>query len=441
MSRLNKKSKLIIFLIIIVVLSTFVFTYFIDRDKDDFAPVMRFVVASDIHVDDSGSELEEERLDNLFKTSYKYASKNKKYNKVDAFLFVGDITNIGTLNSFNKFNNIINENIKSESKLMVSLGNHDFYSDPSNTVDNFRNVFNSYEDEHLLINGFHFIKISPSDGNHYNEEKQNWLDNELLKASLDTPSLPIFVMQHHHINGTVYGSTVWGVEELTHILNKYPQVVDFSGHSHFPIIDERNIHQDKFTSIGTGTLSYYELGLNGVASEFIFPTDYQGGYSKYKNNNTRDAAQFQIIEVNKSGDIRIIGYDLIFDNIIFKRYINNPATRTTSISEETETNSGVPIFLFHNKLNVLNIDVNSVSFVIPKPWTKVNVESYIVKVYKDDELVQKIHRLSGYVYFYNYETKCYIENLESNTNYTIKVYAVNVYNKISEPLEINIKTR
>ena len=43
---------------------------------------------------------------------------------------------------------------------------------------------------------------------------------------------------------------------MTKILSKYPNAVAFSGHSHSPLNDERNFWQDKFTSVGTSSLSY-----------------------------------------------------------------------------------------------------------------------------------------------------------------------------------------
>ena len=33
------------------------------------------------------------------------------------------------------------------------------------------------------------------------------------------------------------------------MLDKYPQAVSISGHSHFSILDERSIYQDKFTAL------------------------------------------------------------------------------------------------------------------------------------------------------------------------------------------------
>ena len=43
------------------------------------------------------------------------------------------------------------------------------------------------------------------------------------------------------------------------LLDKYPQAVSISGHSHFSILDERSIYQDKFTAFTTQSIAYLEM--------------------------------------------------------------------------------------------------------------------------------------------------------------------------------------
>ena len=62
-----------------------------------FRPVIRFVAASDVHIDDSNSDAEEERLANLYKTAYAYSDAHESYKALDAVFFAGDFTNYGTL--------------------------------------------------------------------------------------------------------------------------------------------------------------------------------------------------------------------------------------------------------------------------------------------------------------------------------------------------------
>ena len=76
-------------------------------------------------------------------------------------------------------------------------------------------------------------------------------------ASLD-PKKPFFYIQHPHPKDTCYGPWAWGHDngEVTACLSKFPNAVAFSGHSHYPLTDERSIWQGAFTSVGAASLRY-----------------------------------------------------------------------------------------------------------------------------------------------------------------------------------------
>ena len=50
-------------------------------------------------------------------------------------------------------------------------------------------------------------------------------------------------------------------------LKPYPQVITFSGHTHYPLDDPRIIHQEDFTSIGTSTGAYLWLDAGRIQGE------------------------------------------------------------------------------------------------------------------------------------------------------------------------------
>ena len=72
------------------------------------------------------------------------------------------------------------------------------------------------------------------------------------------------------MKGTVYGSE-WGFTENRDLfydtLKLYPQVISFSGHTHYPLDDPRIIHQEDFTSIGTSTGAYLWLDAGRIQGE------------------------------------------------------------------------------------------------------------------------------------------------------------------------------
>ena len=76
-------------------------------------------------------------------------------------------------------------------------------------------------------------------------------------AKLD-PKKPFFFIQHPHLRGTCYGDWTGGHDDgsATRALERFPNAVAFSGHSHYALTDERSVWQGAFTSIGTGSLRY-----------------------------------------------------------------------------------------------------------------------------------------------------------------------------------------
>ena len=85
------------------------------------------------------------------------------------------------------------------------------------------------------------------------------MKEQLEYASLEDVYKPIFVFIHHGIKNTAYGTEQWYTEDFTKIFNDYPQVIQFSGHSHYPLNSPKSIYQKDFTSINTSTTSYFEL--------------------------------------------------------------------------------------------------------------------------------------------------------------------------------------
>ncbi|MBO5904516.1 MAG: metallophosphoesterase [Clostridia bacterium] len=81
---------------------------------------------------------------------------------------------------------------------------------------------------------------------------------EKNKAEFADPSKPFFYVQHQHLRDTCHGPMAWGRDkgESTRALSAFPNAVAFSGHSHYPLTDERAIWQGSFTSIGTASLKY-----------------------------------------------------------------------------------------------------------------------------------------------------------------------------------------
>jgi len=270
--------------------------------SNPFTPTLRFVALSDVHYKDEHS-IERERMEKALRIANRIAAESPAYQGFDALCVVGDFANSGSEAQFAAFKLTLDEGLRPNTKRILSVASHEFGSGgPVGAYAKLRRTFGQAPDVHEVINGYHFISVSPSKGTGFSQEKRDWAAAQLAIAGLDDPRRPIFFFQHPHVTGTVYGSIIWGEDELYPILMNYPQVIDFSGHSHAPINDPRSIHQDYFTSLGCGTLSYFEN------DEF---DKYYGTCPPAPEG--RQAAQMLIVEADAAGRVRVVPYDIITD--------------------------------------------------------------------------------------------------------------------------------
>ncbi len=225
-------------------------------------PNLVFPVISDVHIKKSGTA-------DMNKFAAALDQLNQLAPRQDAFLVVGDLTDYGLVEEYDRFMSLYNEKVNPQAVSMMTMGNHDYWNGLS-TIDAQKRFREKTGMEalyyHKVVNGYHFIVLGTEDGTthgYFSEQQIHWLGEQLKLAQQDDPKKPIFVLLHQHITGTVYGSDLWGtkinIELLYSTLKEYPQVITFSGHSHYPLDDPRSIHQKDFTSVGTSSVSYMEV--------------------------------------------------------------------------------------------------------------------------------------------------------------------------------------
>lgn len=189
-----------------------------------------------------------------------------KQQKVDLILFAGDICDLVSDEAYQTHNRIWDEVFGNNApeKLYI-MGNHDYwYENDYNSTAGKQKKFEKYIGqspwEHKVINGFHFIACSPSKGSGLEEKELDWLKEQLVSATENNKDKPVFVLTHHNVPDTVYGSNDWSDSALKGVFDNYSNVVSISGHSHNALLDERSIFQDKFTAIQTQSIAYLEQG-------------------------------------------------------------------------------------------------------------------------------------------------------------------------------------
>lgn len=381
-------------------------------DKE-FKPVLRFMTVSDIHYRDEHS-VERERMEKAVKTAYELSAK-EEYNALDALYVVGDFATSGSETQMRAFKKTLDDNVAPETEITLSMASHEYMTDgEEGALKRFAEIFNMEPDTHKVINGFHFISVTSTKGCHFDEAKQEWVAKELEKAAADAPKKPIFFFQHPHIMGTVYGSANWGEDELTAILMNYPQVIDYSGHSHAPINDPRSIHQQHFTSLGTGTLSYFELD------------EFDKVYGTVPPNKSK-AAQFLITEADAEGRVRVYPYDVISDNFFpFVWKIDKPWDPTSFLYTDARyKTTDAPWFEESAKAEIS--DVKADGFTVTFDQAKIEkdyVDDYNIFVKNEDGVIVRNSTIWSEYYFYDMPEKLSVsfDNLKKGTYY-VEIYA------------------
>ena len=397
------------------------------QTPSDFEPVIRFAVCSDIHIGgNTEDEPEQERLKQLIDFMYDYCD-SQSYTGFDALCVVGDMTDDGYDYQYDIFNNIIDENLNEGIELVICTGNHEYIAtrdyDASISAEMFKTKMNRAEDNHIVINGYHFISVSYSDDGKTFDSKLDWMDEEISAAVADSGDKPVFVFQHPAPFATVYGSISWGDFDIDKVLAKYPTVVDFSGHSHYPINDPRSMWQGSFTALGCGTLSYFETDLDGIASNF-----------PYDNNQ---AAQFYIVECDKDGNTRILSYDLIteqfFDN---EYYLTGLADRNFPYSyARMKARDEAPVWSEDTQITTSVNENGETILTFTGATDKYIVESYKVSVQQNGIPFTSDNFTSKYLYLfmddvYDVNLGC----LTSGKTYTVEITALNAYAETSKAL-------
>lgn len=209
-----------------------------------------------------------------YKENLKRALELLKTQNIDVLLHVGDVGDMCSKYAYETYREVFASVFSDEATRpyeLAIMGNHDtwFNSDWETTPAKqklFQRVIGTNPNRHVVINGFHFICASPDEtGNQdgYSQTMRGWIRQELAAAKEQTPEgYPIFLITHHNVPDTAYGSSDWGAEYVRQAVDGYDQVVSISGHSHYSILDERSIDQNRITAFTTQSLAYIDMERN-----------------------------------------------------------------------------------------------------------------------------------------------------------------------------------
>lgn len=378
-----------------------------------------FAVISDLHAGrpDSGEKIIR-TLRNI---------TNKEY-WLDAIFVVGDMTDNATESQYNGLIQIFKTHVPNTIPVYYMLGNHDQVwqnVDPESLyLDKLKQPINQYFD----IKGFPFITISVRSvdpGMYYTQEEVDFLSASLRDASTRYPNRPIFVFAHVGLTNTVYGTAHhegWGDNTFSSILKNYPQVVLFSGHSHFPLGDPRSIHQKNFTSVNVGTTSYSEI-----------ESGFTEGEHPPGNEMVTEAV---IVAVDEHINVNLERWDTYRNEEILPKWTLRAPHNGSHFPYANRAGGSTPYFNGSDKPTVKNITNTSCLISFPQANDDEVVHHYIVKVMKNNQVYKTMTVFSRF--YLNSAIPSPLEvnvaGLEANTNYTINIAAVDSYHNTSEKI-------
>lgn len=221
-------------------------------------PLAQFAVMSDIHVSSDAPDI-------VAKWQSYFDALKRIAPNPDAIISNGDQindNNYNTASDHRYVRGMLEQNLArtgmTGTDVLLSFGNHD------DLVDRMAAQYPQAWFPHTgkgyyetKIGGFPAFVVNTEA---WNTAQATWLYGRLSALTSDpaTQGSPIFVFGHRPIPKTVWDGAQSSNPGLKSNLDAFPQVVYFSGHSHLNITDERSIHQDTFTSVNDGSMSYEE---------------------------------------------------------------------------------------------------------------------------------------------------------------------------------------
>lgn len=424
-------------------------------DENNIA--LTFSALSDVHV---GYSNDSDMLRRALKISKSFAP-----NGIDALLFSGDQTQNGTQAQAKEFLSILEEEFDlTKTPAIITNGNHDTFMDMPMSAEEWAYVLSEkvYMHEepdvdytkgnrHVVVNGYHFLSVEMKSyndkfRNYLTEESKTWLKAQLDKITASDPDKYVFVSCHCPVPDTVYGSMSdtytgqWGSSpELGEILNGYPQVVFFSGHTHRLVNDERAINQSTFTQITTPSTCD-----GGVDTDAFGGGLYEGLGLYGEVENARTYSQGHLVEVDGKGNVRITRID-------FKRnakikdywYLDSCKADGSHLNRYTKelraAQNTAPFFADNAKIKAEAVAEREIKITYPAAQDDDMVYSYKLRVL-DEAGKEKVsyNLLAPWYNFPDLSTmpQSFVWNAECKVvyPYTVEIVAYDSYGKTSEPL-------
>ena len=243
------KHKFILFFIVCAILCTAA------------EPLLKIGVMSDTHINETR------------KSFYKVepALKLFKQKQVDVIVHMGDFAQVHCPPGYRLYRQIFNEIFSGRKPQEITVfDGHDVLG-VKDKMQGFRvmqkelQTTNDLYDKKIIRD--HIFLIYP-----YHADLQRQ-EREIAQAVKESNGRPVFILDHVPPYDTTTDSRLWGNRKSRQFMDKFPQTIRLSGHSHGTLWSKNSIWQGKFTTVNAGCLQYWQGMLTGNAPERKSPEE------------------------------------------------------------------------------------------------------------------------------------------------------------------------
>ncbi|WP_028548382.1 metallophosphoesterase family protein [Paenibacillus sp. UNC451MF] len=274
-------------------------------------PDLTFSVLSDLHIQAWDTHSQDKFINAL-------NDLNQINSTSDALILNGDLTD-GRQEDYDKLKKLLDRSSHPQA-VYSNIGNHEFYqawhgstrqwseaSFPNgetekDSIERFLK-FNGESEVYYekQLQGYSFIFLGSEQYRQSNADnledaylsqiQLEWLKTVLKKAAASEK--PIFVFLHQPLPNTVSGTTACCVnnrgviqhEELNKILSAYPQVILFTGHTHWELKLPKAFVYNKYLMVNTSSVEQPWTGDASGAEKPLEPEASEGLYVEARNNS------------------------------------------------------------------------------------------------------------------------------------------------------------
>lgn len=221
-------------------------------------PLLRIGAMSDNHLHPNRKETHE-------KTSACFRLFRKM--GVDIVVDTGDIADLSHVSELEYFRACFDDNFSGTATVpFFCVANHDYNylpntkrNDPAVIAAAAKALGMDSVNPCACVKGYRFVS-------YFQHEKIDVLERNIRDAiAANEGSRPVFVVTHVPPFETTTATSHWSSREIRRVLDKYPQIVNLTGHIHTAITWAANIWQGEFTSINLGAHAQYSNPIGGEA--------------------------------------------------------------------------------------------------------------------------------------------------------------------------------